>query len=159
MDGSPPGSAFPGILQARTLEWVAISFSNAWKWKVKVKSLSPVGLFATPWTAAHQASPSMGFTRQECWSGVPLRLHTHCLKWVSGSLSCFLLIVIVFTYLAAGIQCSVCHLLGLCCQPDLAISALIPPLLPNWNGHIYLFSFFKDADSSKYNISSKYKFQ
>ena len=60
-DGSPPGSAAPGILQARTLEWVAISFSNAWKWKVKVKSLSRVRLFATPWTAAHQAPLSMGF--------------------------------------------------------------------------------------------------
>ena len=72
IDGSPPGSAIPGILQARTLEWVAISFSNAWKWKVKVKSLSPVGFFTTPWTAAYQAPPSMGFSRQEYWSGVPL---------------------------------------------------------------------------------------
>ena len=71
-DSSPPGSAIPGILQARTLEWVAISFSNAWKWKVKVKSLSPVWLLATPWTAAHQAPLSMGFARQEYWSGVPL---------------------------------------------------------------------------------------
>ena len=69
VDGSPPGSPVPGILQARTLEWVAISFSNAWKWKVKVKSLSPVRLSATPWTAAFQASPSMGFSRQEYWSG------------------------------------------------------------------------------------------
>ena len=71
-DGSPPGSPAPGILQARTLEWVAISFSNAWKWKVKVKSLSRVRLFETPWTAAHQAPPSTGFSRQEYWSGVPL---------------------------------------------------------------------------------------
>ena len=71
-NGSPPGSPVPGILQARTLEWVAISFSNAWKWKVKVKSLSHVRLLATPWTAAHQAPPSMGFSRQEYWSGVPL---------------------------------------------------------------------------------------
>ena len=62
----------PGILQARTLEWVAISFCNAWKWKVKVKSLSHVLLFTTPWTAAYQAPPSMGFSRQEYWSGVPL---------------------------------------------------------------------------------------
>ena len=61
IDGSPPGSPVPGILQARTLEWVAISFSNVWKWKVKVKSLSRVQLFATPWTAAYQAPPSMGF--------------------------------------------------------------------------------------------------
>ena len=72
IDGSPPGSPIPGILQARTLEWVAISFSNAGKGKVKVKSLSSVRLSATPWTAAHQAPPSMGFSRQECWSGVPL---------------------------------------------------------------------------------------
>ena len=71
-DGSPPGSPIPGTLQARTLEWVAISFSNAWKWKVKVKSLSRVRPSATPWTAAFQAPPSMGFSRQEYWSGVPL---------------------------------------------------------------------------------------
>ena len=67
IDGSPPGSPVPGILQARTLEWVTISFSNAWKWKVKVKSLSHVGLLATPWTAAFQAPPPMGFSRQEYW--------------------------------------------------------------------------------------------
>ena len=72
IDGSPPDSPIPGILQARTLEWVAISFSNAWKWKVKVKSLSRVRLLGTPWTAAYQAPPSMGFSRQEYWSGVPL---------------------------------------------------------------------------------------
>ena len=71
-DGSPRGSPVPGILQARTPEWVAISFSNAWKWKVKVKSLSRVWLLATPWTEAHQAPPSMGFARQEYWSGVLL---------------------------------------------------------------------------------------
>ena len=72
IDGSPPGSPVPGILQARILEWVAISFSNAWKWKVKVKSLSRVRLLATPWTAAYQAPLPMGFSRQEYWSGVPL---------------------------------------------------------------------------------------
>ena len=72
IDGSPPGSPVPGVLKARTLEWVAISFSNAWKWKVKVKSLSRARLLATPWTAAYQAPPSMGFSRQEYWSGVPL---------------------------------------------------------------------------------------
>ena len=72
IDGSPPGSPVPRILQARILEWVAISFSNAWKWKVKVKSLSRVRLLATSWTAAYQAPPSMGFSRQEYWSGVPL---------------------------------------------------------------------------------------
>ena len=82
IDGSPPSSAVPGILQARALEWVAISFSNAWKWKVKVKSLSRVRLLATPWTAAYQAPPSMGFSRQEYWSGLPLpspiTLHSAC---------------------------------------------------------------------------------
>ena len=72
IDGSPPGSPVPRILQARTLKWVAISFSSAGKWKVKVKSLSRVRLLATPWTAAYQAPPSMGFSRQEYWSGVPL---------------------------------------------------------------------------------------
>ena len=72
IDGSPPGSPVPGILQARTLEWIAISFSNAWKWKVKVKSLSHVRLLATPWTAAYQAPLPMGFSRQEYWSGVSL---------------------------------------------------------------------------------------
>ena len=72
MDGSPPGSPILGILQARTLEWVASSFSDAWKWEVKVKLLSRVWLFATPWTAAYQAPPSMGFSRQEYWGGLPL---------------------------------------------------------------------------------------
>ena len=71
IDGSPPGSAIPGILQARVLEWVAISFSNVWKWKMKVKSLSHVQLSVTPWTAAYQAPPSLGFSRQEYWSGLP----------------------------------------------------------------------------------------
>ena len=71
IDGSSPGSPIPAILQARTLELVAISFSNAWKWKVKVKSLSRVRLFMTSWTAPYQAPPSMGFSRQEYWSGVP----------------------------------------------------------------------------------------
>ena len=72
IDSSPPGYPVPGILQARTLEWVAISFSNAWKWKVKVKLLSRVWLLATPWTAAYQTPLSMGFSRQEYWSGVLL---------------------------------------------------------------------------------------
>ena len=71
-DSSPPGSPIPGILQARTLEWVAISFSSAWKWKVKVKLLSHVWLLVIPWTAAYQAPLSMGFARQEYWSGLPL---------------------------------------------------------------------------------------
>ena len=81
IDGSPPGSPVPGILQARTLEWVAISFCNAQKWKEKVKSLSRVRLLATPWTATYQAPPSMGFYRQEYWSGVPLPSPTAPLKY------------------------------------------------------------------------------
>ena len=77
IDGSPPGSLVPGILQVRTLEWVAISFSNAWKWKVKW--LSRVRLFATPWTAAYRVPLSMGFSRQEYWSGVPSPSPIHLL--------------------------------------------------------------------------------
>ena len=72
VNGSPSGSPVPGILKTRTLERVAVSFSNAWKWKVRVKSLNPIRLLATPWTTAYQAPLSMGFSRQECWSGVPL---------------------------------------------------------------------------------------
>ena len=93
IDGSPSGSAIPGILHARTLEWVAISFSNAWKWKVKVKSLSPVQPFATPWTASfffffpwtasYQAPLSMGFSRKEYWSGLPLPSLQTWLKWLN----------------------------------------------------------------------------
>ena len=81
IDCSPPGSPVPGLLQARTLEWVAMSCSNAWKWKVKVKLLSPVRVLATPWTAAYQAPPSMGFSRQEYWSGVPLPSPRNFTKW------------------------------------------------------------------------------
>jgi len=85
IDGSQPGSSVPGILQARTLECVAISFSSAWKWKVKVKLLSRIRLLATPWTAAYQAPPSMGFSRQEYWSGVPLpspNAYSILLRWL-----------------------------------------------------------------------------
>ena len=78
IDGSPPGSPIPGSLQARTPEWVAISFSNAWKWKVKMKLLSRVRLLVTPWTAAYQAPPSMGFARQEYWSGERLLARFKC---------------------------------------------------------------------------------
>jgi len=84
IDGSQPGSPVPGILQARTLEWVAISFSNAWKWKVKGKSLSRVRLLATPWTAAYQAPPSMGFSKQDYWSGVPLPSPKYCLESIKN---------------------------------------------------------------------------
>ena len=79
MDRSPPGSSIHGVSQARILEWVAISFSNARKWRVKVKSLSRVWLSATPWTAAHQAPPSMGFSRQKS-TGVGC----HCLLQLSA---------------------------------------------------------------------------
>ena len=84
IDGSPPDFPVPGILQARTLEWIAISFSNTWKWRVKVKLLSCVRLLvATPWTTAYQAPPSMGFSRQEYWSGVPLPSLIH---WVGDAI-------------------------------------------------------------------------
>ena len=82
MDCSPPGFSVHGILQARTLEWVAISFSNAWKWKVKVKSLSRVRFPVTPWTAAYQAPPSMGFFGQQYWSWVPLRFLFYSNKYL-----------------------------------------------------------------------------
>ena len=87
IDDSPPGSPVPGIFQTRTLEWVAISFSNAGKWKVNVKWLSHVRLFATPWTSAHQAPPSMGFSRQEYWSVLPLPspVYTSTLILISAS--------------------------------------------------------------------------
>ena len=101
INGSPPGSTVPGILQARILEWIAISFSSEWKRKVKVKSLSHVWLFATPWTAAYQAPQSHGFSRQEYWSGVPLPSPVHysspfpfdrsCAVWVIWSIVALLL--------------------------------------------------------------------
>ena len=100
IDGSPPGSPVSGILQARVLEWVAISFSNSWKWKVKVKSLSLVRPSATPWTAAFQAPPSMGFSRQEYWSGVPLpspkkssRNHQTSLIHLTSSIRSFIVLL------------------------------------------------------------------
>ena len=93
IDGSPPGSLIPGILQARTLERVAISFFNGWKWKVNVKSLSCVWLLATPWSAAYQAPLPMGFSMQEYWSGVPLPSLSRVLIWrenppIRGSSAC-----------------------------------------------------------------------
>ena len=101
IEGSPTGSPDPGILQARILEWVAISFSNAWKWKVKVKLLSHAWFLATPWTVAYQAPLSMGFSRQEYWSEVPLpsplvewyfivyRLYFKVDPLIDGHLGCF----------------------------------------------------------------------
>ena len=87
IDGSPPGSPVPGILQARILEWVAISSSNAWKWKVKVKSLSCVWLVATPWTADHQAPPSMGFSQ------------ARVLEWGAIAFSALYVYIIVNVYI------------------------------------------------------------
>ena len=101
IDGSPRGSPVPGILQARTLEWVAICFPSAWKWKVKVKSLSPVRLLATPRTEAQQTPASMGFARQEYWSGLPLP------SWFQISLK--------------GYTCIICHV---CTQNRLNILSL-----------------------------------
>ena len=112
IDSSPPGSPVPGILQARTLEWVAISFSNAWKWKVKVKLLSYVQLFATPWTAAFQAPPSMGFSWQECWSGLPLPSPEEI-----SSLSHSIVFLSFFALISEeGFLISPCYSLELCIQ-------------------------------------------
>ena len=98
IDDSPPGSPVPGILQARTLEWVAISFSNARKWKVKVKSLSRVQLLATPWTAAYQAPPPMGFSRQEYWSGVPPASYFFFNPWNSSAMdTAFICVIFINT--------------------------------------------------------------
>ena len=111
-DGSPSGSPVPRILQARTREWVAISFSNAWKWKVKLKPLSRVRLLATPWTAAYQAPPSMGFARQEYWSGLPLP----SLEEIS-SLSHSVVFLYFFALNAEqGFLISPCYSLELCIQ-------------------------------------------
>ena len=110
IDGSPPGSPIPGIPRARTLEWVAISFSNAWKWKVKRKSLSHFQLFATPWTAAYQAPLSMGFSRQEYWSGVPSPSPKHL---ATGHTKQNLTILFIFFFLLILFQTVNCHSLGL----------------------------------------------
>ena len=129
IDGSPPGSPVPGILQAKTLEWVAISFSNAWKWKNKVKSLSCVWLLGTPWTAAHQAPLSMGFSRQEHWSGLPFPSPMHeneKWKWSRSVVSSSsrphglqptrLLCPWNFPGKSTGVGCY--HLLRICILPD-----------------------------------------
>ena len=92
MDGSPPGFPIPGILQARTLEWVAISFSNAWKWKVKVKLFSRVRLFVTPWTVAYQAPLSMDFPGKSTGVGC----------------HCFLRLVPSSVFLSLLLHCSLC---------------------------------------------------
>ena len=131
IDGSLPGSPVPGILQARTLEWVAISFSNAWKWTVKVKSLSCVRLLVTPGTAAYQAPPSMGFARQEYWSGLPLPTCLSCINYLSIPiyLSVYLLTYLsLFTYFLYEKSQSItrCH------------------IRPRWSEVIYSFSHVKE---------------
>ena len=135
INGSPPGSPIPGILQARTLEWVVISFSNAWKWKVKVQSLNRVRLFTTPWTAAHQAPPSMGFSRQEYWSGVPflLKIFNHalqyiCLRFIFSHLAYLLRLSYTFPFY------SVYKVLGTLCASDISTQTFKLPfhLLLNW---------------------------
>ena len=112
IDGSPPGSPFPGILQARTLEWVAISFSNAWKWKVKVKLLSRVCLLATTWTAAHQDPLSMGFSRQEYWSAVSLPSP----KEISSLSHSIVYLYFFALIIEEGFLISSCYSLELCIQ-------------------------------------------
>ena len=126
IDGSPPGSLIPGILQARTLEWVAISFSNAWKWKGKVKSLSHARLLVTPWTAAHQASLSMGFSRQEYRSGVPLPSPV-LVSSVQQSDSVIHTCTYLFHYgLLQDIEySSLCYTVGPCCFSTLYIVVCI----------------------------------
>ena len=128
IDGSPPGSPVPGILQARTLEWVAISFSSARKWKVKVKSFSRVPLFVTPWTAAYQAPPSMGFSRQEYWSGVPppslLKRSASLQSWL------FSLLWTYFTFLHSlnkfwDLLLSCFHILAVVTDASITIGVLI----------------------------------
>ena len=98
IDGGPPGSPIPGILQARTLEWAAISFCSAWKWKVKVNLLSRVWLLAIPGTAAHQAPPSMGFSRQEYRSGVPSPCPLYMLLTVNASILHSFIIILFYSY-------------------------------------------------------------
>ena len=119
MDGSPPGSPIPGILQARTPEWVAISFSNVWKWKVKGKLLSHAWLLATPWTAAYQAPPSMGFVRQEYWSGVLFCLLQNCylsakdsMVQTKGSCTTFYHNLLAGGQVLAILFCSFCLYIG-----------------------------------------------
>ena len=122
LDGSPPGSPVPGILQARTLEWVAISFSNAWKWKVKVKSLCRFWLLTTPWTAAYQAPPSMGFSRQEYWSGVLLRMEIcTILNSFLDFLKTFKKYFYLFIFGCTG-SLSLCRLFSICGKWELVSS-------------------------------------
>ena len=120
IDGSPSGSTIPGILQARILEWVAISFSNAWKWKVKVKSLSGVQPPATPWTAAYQAPPSMGFSRQE-----------YCCSWFTLNFaSCAFSLLLLYVFFFSVINYR--HESNFMLSPPGAESGLVP-----WLTYVY----------------------
>ena len=167
VDGSPPGSSDPGILQARTLEWVAISFSSAWKWKEKAKSLSHVGLFATPWTAAYQVPSSVGFSRQDFPAGVGC----HCLLWVNLTRSslfqwahncwcglqdsewvCFCLFLqvsptapsllfglVTFTFVHPWSCCTWC---SLCMEKNSSLISLIIPIFHIWAEYCPHATFF-----------------
>ena len=146
-DGSPPGSPVPGILQARTLDWVAISFSNAWKWKVKVKSLSSVRLLATPWTAAYQAPLSMGFSRQEYWSGVPLPSPISSIdynKYPNFKVSKHMAICILFLNASESIQMLLLWALWHLSQPDQR------SLLKQW--HIFHSPFHSPVEMTSIDI-------
>ena len=140
-DGSPPGSPVPGILQARTLEWVATAFSNAWKWKVKVKSLSRDRLLATPWTAAYQAPLSVGFARQEYWRVAQLPNCSSLLQnaiavhpWINASLPSLTSIRLFFSLTYLRVNTPLCPLRGQGCNLThsvsgfrcLCVSALFP---------------------------------
>ena len=139
IDSSPSCSTVPGILKARTLEQVAISFSNAWKWKVKVKSLSRFWLLATPWTGAYQAPPSMGFSRQEYWSQVPLPSSEEI-----SSLSHCIVFLYFFALIAKeGFLISSCYSLELCIQ--MGMSFLSPLLFAS-----LLFTAICKASSDKH---------
>ena len=137
IDGSPPGSPIPGILQARTLEWVAISFSNAWKWKEKVKSLSRVWLLATPWTAAYQALPSTGFSRQEYWSGVPSpspihppHMISYFLLWLYLQNACLIQLLLIIFTVSTLVKSTTIFPTGLLYLPTSVLYSLYSLLLP-----------------------------
>ena len=167
IDSGPPGSAAPGIPQARTLEWVAISFSNAWKWTVKVKSLSCVRLLATPWTASHQASLSMEFSRQEYWSGVPSPgmvsiLVSFSVQFSSVAQSCLTLCdpmncsmagLPVYHQLAEFTQAHV-HRVNNAIQPSHPLLSPSPPA-PNPSQHQSLFQWV----SSSHEVAKGLEFQ
>ena len=154
IDGSPPGFPIPGILLARTLEWVAISFSNAWKWKVKVKSLSRVRLLATPWTAAYQAPLSMGFSRQEYWSGVPLPSPTRALSGMKKKKRhdmVKIVIFILFTYVCISVLGG-CEFISWLYQERIQINAtdknptcLLIKLSANWELKETYFNLIKTS--------------